>query len=1048
MKLIEGSLNKPITVMVGVIGIAIFSFLAIRNMKIDIFPTFGSPTIYVAQPYGGLSPDQMESFVTNYYEYHFLYVTGVKKVESKSVQGNALIKIEFHEGTDMSQAAAEVVGYVNRSRAFMPPGTVPPFITRFDAGSVPVGQLVFSSDTRTLGEIADLALFKVRPMFSTLPGVSAPPPFGGSSKTVIVKVDPEKVKRYNYTPEEIVTALSKSNTISPAGNIGIGDEMKITPQNTVIEDIDDFGKIPLSFRDGANVYLNDIANVSIGADITTGYALVDGARSVYIPVTKRADASTWEVVQNVKKSLPEMQAAVPSDIKVSYEFDQSGYVINSLKSVMVEGGIGALLTGLMVMLFLGDRRGALIVVLTIPIAILSSVICLNMIGQTINIMTLGGLALSVGMLVDEATVTIENIHRHLEMGKTKAAAVLEGCREIVTPKLLILFSILAVFAPALFMSGVPKGMFMPMALAVGFSMIASFLLSMTFVPVMAVWLMKKFDPSPHESKYFDRFKLAYLGMINSMKSSSGKYVTSYFIVAAGIIGIGFYVIGLDIFPKVDAGQAQVRLRLKTGTRVERTEEATKDLLSITKEIVGEENVDITSAFIGTQPSSFPVNLIHLWTSGPHESVVKINLKKEAGYPIEDFKEALREKFLKAYPEAKLSFEPGDLVDQVMNLGATNPLEVAILGKDLNTSMKVAEQLEAQMQQIDYYRDVQITTPLDYPGIKIDIDRIKAGKLGLTVVEISKSMVTATSSSRFTQPNYWRDPNSGVAYQVQVEYPQYDMNSPEDIESVPVANKDGKKIFLRDVASWKNVETPAEYDRLNQQRFITITANIHEKDLGTAIKDLDRSIQALGDLPSGIKIIKRGQSDLLDLTLGELELGLGIAIAVIFLMLAASFQSFKISMTTLSILPMVVGGSLVFLILTGHTLNIQSYMGMIMAVGVAVSNAVLFITNAEEERKAGNTKAFITAAENRLRPILMTGLAMMVGMLPMALGMGEGGDQIAPLGVAVIGGLAASMFSILVILPLLYQNFVGGNNFKSESLNPEDKNSKYFIATNG
>lgn len=1043
MKLIEGALRKPITVMVAVLAIAFFSFLAIRNMKIDIFPRFGLPTIYVAQPYGGLSPEQMESFVTGYYEYHFLYVTGVKAVESKSVQGNALIKIVFHEGTDMSQAAAEVVGYVNRSRAFMPPGTVPPFITRFDAGSVPVGQLVFSSETRTLGEIADLALFKVRPMFSTLPGVSAPPPFGGSAKTVIIKVDPEKVQRYNFTPEEIVKALASSNVISPAGNIRIGDETLITPQNALAENMSDFGNIPLKLGSGASVYIRDLATVEIGSDVTTSYALINGTRSVYIPVTKRADASTWEVVKNVKKALPDMQAAVPEDIKVSYEFDQSGYVINSLKNLLFEGGLGALLTGLMVLLFLGDRRGALIVVLTIPVAILSSIILLNMVGQTINIMTLGGLALSVGILVDEATVTIENIHRHMEMGKAKAKAILDGCKEIVTPKLLILFSILAVFVPALFMSGIPRGMFLPMSLAVGFAMIASFLLSMTFVPVVAVWIMKQVKHEENADNRFNRFKTNYLGFIQRIQKRSGLSLAAYFIAAIAIVSFGFYAIGIDIFPKVDAGQAQVRLRLKTGTRIERTEEATQQLLKTAKEIVGEGNLEISSAFIGTQPSSFPVNLIHLWTSGPHEAVIRINLNKKAGFPIERFKEELREQFTVQFPDAKLSFEPGDLVDQVMNLGSTNPIEVAVLGSKLDASLKVAEQLKNNLAEVDFFRDVQITTPLDYPGLKINIDRVKAGQLGLTVDNIAKSMTAATSSSRFTQPNYWRDPVSGVAYQVQLEYPQYQVDKPEDIEMVPVASSADRKIYLRDVASWNRISTPAEYDRLNQQRFITLTANIHDKDLGSAVKELDKAIVALGELPAGVKILKRGQTDLLAQTTGELQLGLLIAVIVIFLMLAASFQSFRISLATISILPAVIGGSVLLLLITGHSLNIQSYMGAIMALGVAVANSILYVTNAEDLRRQGNKNAAFAASSNRLRPILMTSFAMIAGMMPMAMGFGEGGDQIAPLGVAVIGGLLFSMFSTLVFLPLIYRSLVGKPAFNSVSLDPNDNQSKYF-----
>lgn len=1043
MKLIEGALSKSITIVVSVIAIVFFSVMAVNTMKIDIFPKFGLPTIYVAQPYGGLSPEEMEGFVTSYYEYHFLYVTGVKAVESKSIQGNALIKIIFHEGTDMSQAAAEVVGYVNRSRAFMPPGTVPPFITRFDAGSVPVGQLVFTSETRTLGEIQDLALFRVRPMFSTLPGVSAPPPFGGSQKTVIVKVDPEKVRNYNYTPDEIVQALAVFNMISPAGNIRIGDEMLITPQNTVVENVKELENIPLKLGSGASVYLKDIASVEIGSDITTAYALVNGARSVYIPVTKRADASTWEVVKNVKKALPDMQAAVPDDIKVSYEFDQSGFVINSLKGVLFEGLLGAILTGLMVLLFLRDPRGALIVVMTIPVALLSSVICLNAIGQTINIMTLGGLALAVGILVDEATVTIENIHRHFELGKSKARAILDGCKEIVFPKLLILFSILAVFAPSFFMSGMPRGMFMPMAMAVGFAMIASFLLSMTFVPVMAVWMMRHVSPEEHATRKFDRFKSKYLSVLGKLSSRTTLTMSVFFLIVALALTGTFLITGVDIFPKTDTGQAQVRLRMKSGTRLERTEEATQKLLQIAGEIVGKENIAISSAFIGTQPSSYPVNLIHLWTSGSHESVTKIKLKKEADYPIERFKEELRARVKEQMPDANISFEPGDLVDQVLNLGSSNPIELAIVAKDLKVSNQIATQLVESMQEIPYLRDVQIATPLDYPGLKIDIDRVKSGQMGVTVKEIAQSMVTATSSSRFTTPNYWRDPASGNAYQVQVEYPQYQMNSAEEIELIPIVNQADKKLYLRDVAGWGTISTPGEYDRLNQQRFITLTANIHDIDLGRAMKGVDRAIAGLGELPKGVKILQRGQVELLGQTMGELQLGLLIAISVVFMMLAANFQSFRVSIATLSIVPAVILGSFIMLLITGYTLNIQSYMGAIMAVGVAIANAILYITNAEELRKAGEKEAHKIAAANRIRPILMTSFAMIAGMIPMSMGLSEGGDQIAPLGVAVIGGLLFSMINTLLFLPLVYQAMVGKRSFASRSLNPNDNLSKYF-----
>lgn len=1049
MNLLTGALRKPVTIVVAIMAILFFSFLAIRNMKIDIFPRLGLPTVYVAQPYGGLSPEQMEGYITSYYEYHFLYITGVKFVESKSVQGAAIIKIQFQEGTDMSQAMAEVVGYVNRAKAFMPPGTVPPFITRFDAGSVPVGQLVFTSETRSLGEISDLALFRVRPMFATLPGVSAPPPFGGNQKTVIIKVNPYKVRDYNLAPDEIVQAIVKANTISPAGNVRIDDQTWITSQNTIVENVKELGNVPLQTGPGPAVYIRDIATVDIGSDVTTSYALVNGKRSVYIPVTKRSDASTWEVVKRVKASLPDMQNAVPSDIKVSYEFDQSGYVINSVKNLSFEGGLGAILAGLMVFLFVGNRRSALIVVLTIPFALLTGMTVLYLAGQTINIMTLGGLALSVGMLVDMATVTIENIHQHLERGESKGIAVLNAGKEVSAPLLLILLSILAVFTPSLFMTGVPKGLFMPLSLSVGFAMIASFFLSLTFVPVAANWLIKDQmpDTSPDKTQSrFETFRSRYLQQLEKGMTRLSLVTTLYLVISIGLVILFFAVIGTEIFPKVDAGQAQVRLRLPVGTRIERTESATQKLL-IVADSLAHGNIAISSAFVGTQPSSYPINNVYLWSSGPQESVIRINLKKGAKVAIEDFKEQLRTEIPKAIPGAVISFEPGDLVEQVLNLGSSNPIEIAVLGRDISQTRGIAEKLNQKLKAIDFLRDVQISTPLDYPVIKMNIDRIKAGQLGLTVDQISKSTVAATSSSRFTQPNYWLDKNSGTAYQVQVEYPQYKMNSISGLELIPIAGKSGSQVYLRDVAAIKQVREPGEYDRLNMQRFLTITANIHHKDMASAVKEVNKAIASIGELPKGDKILLRGQADLFTDTMNELRTGLLIAVIVIFLMLAVNFQSFKLSLLVLAIIPAVVSGSLLLLILTGTTLNIQSYMGTIMAVGIAVSNAILFVTNAEFYRRQASSENWATtAAHNRLRPILMTSLAMIAGMIPMSIGLGQGGDQTAPLAIAVIGGLLFSAVSTLLFLPVIYRKVMGDKPFISPSLDPQDPASIHYSPT--
>lgn len=1044
LKLITSALRKPVTIIVILLGIVFFSVLAIRKLPIDILPKLGTPTIYVAQTYGGLSPAQMEGFITSYYEYHFLYITGIKSVESKTIQGLTLIKLQFQEGTDMGAAMAEVDAYATRSRSFMPPGTLPPFIMRYDAGSVPVGQLVFSSSSRSLNEIQDLALFKVRPLFAALPGVSAPPPFGGNQRSVLIKADPDRLNSYGITPDELVLAIAKNNNISPAGNVRVGDYTMISPSNSVVDNILELETIPLKTGTGPSIYVRDVATVQNGADVTTGYALINGKRSVYIPVTKRADASTWDVVQNIKKALPDLQAAIPDDIKVSYEFDQSGYVINSLTSLIIEGLLGALLTGLMVLLFLRDWRSALVVVITIPLALLSSVVCLYLMGQTINVMTLGGLALSIGILVDQATISIENIHQHLESGKSKARAITDACKEISLPQLLILLSILAVFVPALFMSGVPKAMFLPMSLAVGFSLIASFLLSQTFVPVFANYILSDKKHSAVDD-WFQKVRTRFENFSNRFSRYNKYVVFTYFIPALLMIFIAYHFIGTEIFPKVDAGQFQVRASMPAGTRIERTEDATKKTLQIIDSLAGKGNVDITSAFVGMQPPTYAINSIYLWTSGPQEAVIKVNLNKKSGISIENFKEKLRQSIQQQIPTLKLSFEPADLVDQVMSQGSNTPVEVVIQGKNLSQSRDYAEQVKKQLEGISYLRDVHIGLPLDYPTLQINYDRVRTGQMGLTVDEASRSLTVGTYSSRLTQPVYWLDKTTGTAYQVQVEYPQFKMNSADQVEQIPVSTKNGNKIFLRDIADWKKITTPGEYDRINQQRYLTVTANLNHKDLGTAIKDVNEKIKSIGDLPAGIKIYMRGQSDLLDQTLFELSTGLLLAIIVIFLMLAANFQSFKLSLKVLSVVPAVIAGSWLLLLICGKSLNIQSFMGSIMAIGVAVSNAILLVSNAEQFRKQNVTHPNygLASARSRLRPILMTTFAMIAGMIPMAIGFGEGGEQTSPLGIAVIGGLILSTTTSLFIVPGIYHSIIGTKKYKSGSLDPDDENSIYY-----
>src|SRR3569833_2226583 len=489
MGLIKGALRRPITVLVMVAGLFFFGINAVRLIKIDIFPNLDLPVNYISHPYGGFTPNQMEAYFGKPYVNLLLYVSGVKSIETKNITGLTIIKLTFYQGTNMAQAAAEVTSYITRAQAIFPPGSQPPFIIRFDASTLPVGQLVLSSPKRSNNELMDLANVYVRAQFTSVPGLVSPAPFGGNVRTVVIKADPELMRAHSVTPDQLVAAIRDNNQNTPAGNVRIGDYNYLTPANTGEKNISDFGDIPLIKNGVQTLFIKDVASVEDAADITTGSALVNGKRSVYLPITKSADASTWEVVQNLKKAIPHFQSLLPPDVKLSYVFDQSVYVINAVKSLAEEGAIGAVLTGLMVLLFLGDKRGALIVILTIPIALISGILFLSLFHQTINIMTLSGLSLAIGILVDESTVIFENFHQHFDMGKPKALAIWDACKEIAFPKLLILFCILAVFAPALTMSGIPGALFLPLALAIGFSMIVSYFLAQTYVPIMANWIM-------------------------------------------------------------------------------------------------------------------------------------------------------------------------------------------------------------------------------------------------------------------------------------------------------------------------------------------------------------------------------------------------------------------------------------------------------------------------------------------------------------------------------------------------------------------------------
>ncbi len=1044
MNLILLALRRPITVMVAIVAIAIGCFWAVRRMDVDVFPALNLPIIYVAQPYGGMDPAQMEGLLTNYYEYHFLYISGIHHVESKNIQGVALMKLFFHPGTNMAQAMAETINYVNRSRAFMPPGTVSPFVMRFDTGSVPVGYLVLSSETRTLAEIQDLALFKVRPMFATLPGVSAPPPFGGNQRTIVVNVDPDRLRAYHISPEEVISAVSSGNTISPSGNVRIGDQYPIVPLNSIVGRIDELGNIPLHIGAGPTVYLRDLATIQDSSDIPCGYALVNGRRAIYLLCTKRADASTLNVVNEVKRNLPKMQGVLPDDIHVSFEFDQSPYVTRAIWSLAIEGLLGAVLTGLMVLVFLRDWRSVLVVVLNIPLALMAAVIGLWISGNTINLMTLGGLALAVGILVDEATVEVENIHTQFVHTDAIARAVRLGNAQTAIPRLLAMLCILAVFLPSLFMEGAARSLFVPMSLAVGFSMLASYILSSTFVPVMSTWLLR--HAHPHDSAFAQRFRAVYRTWLERLIAWRGLLVGAYVVGSAAVLAVAWFQLGTEIFPLVDAGEFRLRLRAPDGTHFERTEQFALEVLKVIEEKVGRENIAITLGYVGTIPSTYPINSVYQWMRGPEEAMLRIALKPHSGINVEVLKEDLRRDLATRLPQLRCSFEPADIINEVMSFGASTPIDVAVSGPSMADNRVYAQKLRDEMAKVASLRDLQFGQSLDYPTVDVKVDREKAGLSGVVPADIARSLVAATSSSRFVVPNYWPDAKSGIGYQVQVQIPQAKTKSIHDLQAVPVKAQNGKDLLLQDVADVRAGTMPGQFDRYNMRRQISVAANIQGEDLGRVAGSVARAIERAGTPPHGATLEIRGQIPPMQQLFSGLAVGLGLAVVIIFLLLSANFQSLRLALVTVSTVPAVIAGVCLSLLLTGTTLNLQSFIGAIMAIGVAMANGILLVTFAEQRRREGAPAAHsaLEAAAGRMRPILMTSLAMIAGMLPLALAWGEGSQQSAPLGRAVIGGLVAATLATLFILPAVFSIVQRRASTRSASLDPDDPDSAYYL----
>jgi multidrug efflux pump subunit AcrB len=1060
------AMRRPIMVMMIIVALIGAGVLALRQMRVDIFPAINAPQIYVVNNYAGMAPDQIEGIVTNVYEQNFQYVDGLKGVESKSIQNFVLLKLTFYPGTDMAAAMSQVVSLTNRARGQMPPSVLPPFVIRFDAANVPIGYLVMESKTRPLGELADLGLFRIRPLLTAqVPGTVSFSPFGSNTRAIVITVDPDRLRAHNFTPEDVVNALETGNVVVPSGNLYARGEMPLVPTNAMVANPQEMGNIPVKL--GADVYIRDVGTIHDTTDINYGCALVNGRRSLYIPVVKKDTASTLTVVQQIHDSLPLFKSVVPKDVDVRYEFDESPTVRAAIKSVAIEGMIGAGLTGLMILLFLHDVRSVVVVLVSIPLSLTTSLIALWLTGNTINIMSLGGLALAIGILVDEATVTIENTHAQMRETSSISRAARRAAATTATARLLAMLCILSVFIPTFILNEPVRSLFMPLTLAVGFAMIASYLLSSTLVPVLSVWLIRHGGQSVHKQGLFDRLLPRFVRIVEATARQRWIVVPAYLIACGLLFWLVGRQVGTELFPEVDTGQFVLRFRTPPGSEYELTRKcALKILKIIDKESGGK--LAMSMGYVGLGATNTATNNILLFMRASDDGMLRVRLQEPSGLSIAELRERLR----KALPEQivpwlkgvleqqghsaagaqaraqqfSMGFEPGDIVSTVMSFGSPTPVEVLVLGPDRDAVRAHALKVLAEMKKIPMLRDVQLYQQLDYPTVRVDIDRQKAGLSGVAVKDVTDALLVGTSSSRYVVRNYWRDPKSGVDYQVQVQVPTQRMNRSQQVGTLPI-RKTGSdsNLLVRDVATVETSTTPGEIDRSAMQRYLSVTANVEGADLGRAAQSIKEAVTAAGEPPRGVRVDVRGQLAPMTEMFRSLTIGLALSVVVILVLLTGYFQSFRLGLISIGGVPGVVCGVALILLATRTTLNIESFMGSIMCIGVSVSNSVLLSTFMDHHWRAGAPalKAAVEGSRERLRPILMTAAAMLLGTVPMALALEEGSGMTAPLGRAVIGGLLVSTFATLLIVPAMFVLVMGNTKAVSPSLDPDDASGRQY-----
>ena len=1047
MWIVRLALRRPYTVAVLCSLIAIFGVLSTGRMKTDILPAIDIPVVIVVWNYPGLSAEDMERRVVFISERAMsTTVSGIQRIDSQSMSSIGILKVYFEPGSDIGGAIAQIVSVSLTASRIMPPGITPPAIIRYNASNVPVAQLTISSKTLSEQELYDYSLNFIRLRLFTIPGLATPAPFGGKSRQIMVDIDPARVASKGLSPNDVVQAVLASNVLVPAGSAQIGGTEYDVKLNASPDSVEAFNDLPVKAMDGATITLGDVARVRDGYAVQNNMVRIDGRRATYLAILKKADASTLAVVEGAREQLPIIKAAAPEGMELKIDFDQSVFVRAAIQNVLYEAVIASILVSLMILFFLGSWRGAVLVGTSIPLAILVGLVGLFLGGQTLNLMTLGGLALAIGMLVDDATVEVENIHRNRHMGKPLTVAILDGARQIAVPALAATLTICVVFFPVVLLEGPARFLFTPLALGVVISMLASYLLSRTLVPTLARILLEKEDLEQKGPGFgarfnrwrdarFERFREAYGRALSVVLGHRGMVIGAAGLVLLCSAALPF-VVGLDFFPAVDAGQMRLHFRAPIGTRVEETERHVARLEQRIREIVPADELQTLNSMIGV-PISYNLAFVQTDNTGSQDADVLIALKPRHR-PTEQYMDRIRRELPDEFPGSNLYFQPADIVSQVLNFGLSAPIDVQIEGPDVEQSFGVARELAKRIRRIPGATDVRIPQVLAHPALALDVDRARAAQIGITQRDVANNLLVSLSSSTLVAPSFWINPKNNVNYFVVVQTPLRQVDSVPSLLGMPLGRnvqlinssipatpgeqQAGGASYLGAVARLRPSSDLAMINHVSVQRVVDVQASASGRDLGGVTMDIEKAIKSLPQLPKATRIHIRGQSESMFAAFGRMGVGMVLAIALVYLLLVVLFQSFLDPFIILVAVPGALIGVLWMLAGTGTTLNVESFMGAIMAVGIATSNSILLVNSANDARVTQNMgvlEAAIEAGKTRLRPVLMTALAMILGMVPMAVALGEGGEQNAPLGRAVIGGLIVATFITLFVVPAVY-----------------------------